>query len=53
MRPDFTFPQIGDLDIPIIGQLLAVNLPLADEFEPSPMKMAGFHAAFRRGRLPD
>jgi hypothetical protein len=50
MRLDFPFPQIatGDLDIPIVGQLPATNLPLGDEFEPSPMKMVGFEAAFGR-----
>jgi hypothetical protein len=49
-RPDFPFPQIatGDLDIPIVGQLPAANLPLGDEFEPGPMKMVRFEAAFGR-----
>jgi hypothetical protein len=51
--PNFSFPQIatGDLDIAVIGQLLAANLPLGDEFEPSSVKMVGFKAAFSgRGR---
>jgi hypothetical protein len=48
-RPDFPFSQIAsrDLDIPIVGQLLAANLPLCDEFEPGPMKVVGFEASFR------
>jgi hypothetical protein len=52
-RPDLPFPQIatGDLDIPIVGQLLAANLPLGDEFEPGPVQVVGFDAAFRRGGL--
>jgi hypothetical protein len=53
MRPDFPVPQIatGDLDVPIVGQLPAANFPLGDEFEPGPMKMVGFEAAFSRGGL--
>jgi hypothetical protein len=41
MRRNFPFPQIAssDLDVAIIGQLAATNLPLGDEFEPSPMKV--------------
>jgi hypothetical protein len=35
----------GDLDIAIVSQLAAANLPLCDEFEPGPMKMIGFEAA--------
>jgi hypothetical protein len=52
-RLDFPFPQIatGDLDIPVFGQLLPTNLPLRDEFEPSPVKVIAFKAAFRRGGL--
>jgi hypothetical protein len=50
-RPDFPFPQIatGDLDIPVVGQPPTANLPLGDDFEPGPLKMIGFEAAFRVG----
>jgi hypothetical protein len=50
-RPDFPFPQIasGDLDIPIVGQLPAANLPLGDKFEPSPVNVIAFDAPFWRG----
>jgi hypothetical protein len=49
-RLDFPFPQIatGDLDIPVVGQLPAANLPLGDEFEPGPVQVVGFEAAFGR-----
>jgi hypothetical protein len=49
MRLDFPFSQIatGDLDIAIIGQLSAANLPFGDQFEPSPMKMVAFKTALR------
>ena len=49
-RLDRPFPQIatGDLDIPIVGQLPAANLPFGDQFEPRPVKMVGFEAAFGR-----
>jgi len=49
-RLDFPFPQIatGDLDVPIVGQLPAANLPLGDEFEPGPVQVVGFEAAFGR-----
>jgi len=52
-RPEFPFPQIatGDLDIPIVGQLPSANLPLGNEFKPSPMKVVGFKAALRRASL--
>jgi hypothetical protein len=48
-RPDFPFPQIatGDLNIPVVGQLPAANLPLGDDFEPCPVKVIGFEAPFR------
>ena len=47
---DRPFPQIatGDLDIPIVGQLPAANLPFGDEFEPGPVEVIGFEAPFRR-----
>ena len=47
------FPQIapGDFDIAVVGQMVATNLPLGDEFDPGPVKMVGFEAAFRRGGL--
>jgi hypothetical protein len=46
-------PQIatGDLDIAIIGQLLAANLPLGNGFEPGPINVIAFEAAFRRWGL--
>ena len=49
-RLDFPFPQIatGDLDVPIVGQLPAANLPFGDEFEPGPVEVIGFEAPFRR-----
>ena len=49
-RLDFPFPQIatGDLDIPIVRQLPAANLPLSDEFEPGPVEVIGFEAPFKR-----
>ena len=52
-RPEFPFPQIatGDLDIPIVGQLLPANFPLSDEFEPSPVSVIAFDAPFWRGGL--
>ena len=49
------FPALSDrapdLDIAVVGQLTATNLPFCNEFEPSPMKMVGFEASFRRGGL--
>jgi hypothetical protein len=45
-------PQIAssDLDIAVVGQLAATNLPLGDEFQPGSVVMVGFEAAFgRRG----
>ena len=43
-RLGFPFPQVatGDLDISIVGQLPAANLPLGDEFEPGPVQVVGF-----------
>jgi len=37
MRLDFPFPHVatGNLDVPVIGQLPAANLPLGDEFKPN------------------
>jgi hypothetical protein len=36
-RLDFPLPQIasGNLDVAVVGQLPAANLPLGDEFEAS------------------
>ena len=53
MRLDLPLPQIatGDLDIPIFGQLPSPNLPFRNEFEPGPVKVVGFEAAFRRWGL--
>jgi hypothetical protein len=47
IRSNLPFPQItiGDLDITVISQLPAANLPLSHEFEPGAMKMVGFEAA--------
>jgi hypothetical protein len=47
-RPDFSFPQIatGDLDIPIVSQLLAANLPFGNEFEPRVVQVVRFKAPF-------
>jgi hypothetical protein len=52
-RPDLSFTQIatGDLDIPIVGQLLPANFPLSDEFEPSPVNVIAFDAPFWGGGL--
>ena len=49
-RLEFTFPQVatGDLNIPIVGQLPAANLPFGDEFEPGPVQVVAFKAVFRR-----
>ena len=46
----FPLPQIAtaDLNISVIGQLPAANLLLGNEFEPSPAKVVGFKAPFRR-----
>jgi hypothetical protein len=50
---DFPFPQIatGDLDVAVLGQLPAANLPFGDEFEPGAVQVVGFEAPFRRERL--
>jgi hypothetical protein len=50
MRPTFSFSHIatGDLDIAVVGQLPAANLPFGDQFEPGPVNAVGFEAAFRR-----
>ena len=47
---DFPFPKIatGDLDIPVVRQLPAANLPLSDEFEPDAVQVVGFEAPFGR-----
>ena len=49
----FFLPQIGtvDLRISIVGQQPSPNLPLGDEFEPGPVEVVGFEAAFRRRGL--
>jgi hypothetical protein len=41
----------GDLDVAIIGQLPAAQLPLHDQLEPRPLEMEGFHAPLGRRRL--
>jgi hypothetical protein len=53
MRPDFRFLQIaaGNLDIAVVGQLAATELPLGDQFESGSVKVVGFEAAFRRRGL--
>jgi len=46
-RPDFPFPQIATGDLgPVVRQLPAANLPLSDEFEPSPVNVIAFDAPF-------
>src|SRR5947209_20438245 len=49
VRLDFPVPQIAtaDLDIAVVGQLPSTNLPFGDQFEPRPVKVVGFEAAFR------
>jgi hypothetical protein len=49
----FPLSQIAtsDLDLAVRGQLATANLPLGDEFEPSPVKVVGIEAAFRRWGL--
>jgi hypothetical protein len=49
VRLDFPFPQIAtsDLDIPIVGQLPAANVPFRDEFEPCLVQVVCFDAALR------
>ena len=46
-------PQIAssDLDIAVVRKVAAANLPLGDKFEPGPVQVVGFDAAFRRGGL--
>jgi hypothetical protein len=46
-------PQIatGDLDIAVLGQLPSTDLPFGDQFEPRPVKVVRFEAAFRRRNL--
>ena len=53
MSAGLAFSQIppGDLDIAVVGQLAATNLPFGDEFERGLVKMVGFEAPFRRGGL--
>ena len=50
MRLNFPFPQIatGDVDVPIVRQLPAADLPFGDEFEPGPVQVVAFKAVFRR-----
>ena len=51
----FPLSQIAtsDLDVAVRGQLATANLPLGDEFEPSPVKVVGIEAAFRRWGLTE
>src|SRR5438270_8858324 len=53
VRLDFPVPQIAtaDLDIAVVGQLPSTNLPFGDQFEPRPVKVVRFEAAFRRRSL--
>src|SRR5436309_14358256 len=53
VRLDSPVPQIatGDLDIAVVGQLPSTNLLLGDQFEPRPVKVVRFEAAFRRRTL--
>jgi hypothetical protein len=51
--PGLPVPAIasGDLDVAVVGQLPAANLPLGNEFEPGPVQVEPFEAPFRRGSL--
>jgi hypothetical protein len=40
-----------NLDVGIVGQLPAADLPLGDEFEASSLQIIGFEAPFRRRRF--
>jgi hypothetical protein len=53
VRLDFPIPQIatGDLDIAVVSQLPSTNLPFGNQFEPRPVKVVRFEAAFRRRSL--
>jgi hypothetical protein len=39
----------ADLDVPILAQLLAAQLPLVDALEPGPLEIVGFDAPLGRG----
>jgi hypothetical protein len=54
-RRGLPLPQIAssDLDIAVVRKVAAANLPLGDEFEPGPVQMVGFEAAFRSGGLSE
>jgi hypothetical protein len=41
----------ADLDIPVLGQLAAAQLPLSDAIEPGSLEVVGLDAAFGGGRL--
>jgi hypothetical protein len=43
----FTEIPASDLDVGVIGQLPATNLPLGDEFQPGPLQIIGFQAPLR------
>jgi hypothetical protein len=49
-RVGFPLPQVAtaDLDISIVGQPPAANLPLGNEFERGPVQVETFKAPFRR-----
>jgi hypothetical protein len=40
-----------NLNVAIVGQLPATDLPLCDPFQSSPMQMVGFEASFGRRRF--
>src|SRR5438067_2538531 len=41
----------GDLDIAVVGQLPSTNRPFGDQFEPRPVEVVRFEAAFGRRSL--
>jgi hypothetical protein len=50
---DLPIPKIatGDLDIAVVGQLPSTDLPFGGQFEPRPVKVIRFEAAFWRRSL--
>jgi len=54
-RSGVPLPHIAasDLDVAILGQLAAANLPLDDQFEPRPVNIIGFDAALWGGGVAE
>jgi hypothetical protein len=48
-RPNVSLAQIatGDLDVTVLGQLPATNLPLRDQFEAGSVAVIGFETPLR------